>query len=151
MFVLLCMLLLGSSCSFQRVLVVGVQQQQRRLNASRRSRRSRRSCPNGTGAATSWLGGRRTSSNHQFPWTTRNSKPSVGLLFLPCVRLEEFEILDDCGIADSFEQTVLRPGQRAQARFEFLQGPQYVRSGMRVIIRDGHVRGVGIIAEVHTA
>ena len=78
MFVLLCMLLLGSSCSFQRVLVVGVQQQQRRLNASRRSRRS---CPNGTGAATSWLGGRRTSSNHQFPWTTRNSKPSVGLLF----------------------------------------------------------------------
>ena len=66
-------------------------------------------------------------------------------------RLEEFEILDDCGIADSFEQTVLRPGQRAQARFEFLQGPQYVRSGMRVIIRDGHVRGVGIIAEVHTA
>ena len=39
-------------------------------------------------------------------------------------RLEDFEIVDDCGMMESFDKSVLRPGQRAIARFKFLQGPQ---------------------------
>jgi len=46
---------------------------------------------------------------------------------------------------------VLRPGQRATARFEFISGPQYIRTGMRVILRDGHVRGIGLIKKIHTS
>ena len=43
------------------------------------------------------------------------------------------------------DDNVLRPGQRAIATFAFSAGPQYVRSGMRIIFRDGHIRGFGII------
>ena len=51
--------------------------------------------------------------------------------------------------ASKTQPTVLRPGQRARAVFSFLQGPQYIRKGMRVILREGHVRGIGILKEVH--
>lgn len=44
---------------------------------------------------------------------------------------------------------VLRPGSRAKVRFEFSQRPEYVRPGMRMLFRDGRVRGVGIVTEVH--
>lgn len=74
-------------------------------------------------------------------------------------RLDDFEVIDNRGIVDqplsSSDQkrqarqgTVLRPGQRAKAKFSFMQGPQYVRTGMRVILREGLVRGIGIIKEV---
>jgi len=43
---------------------------------------------------------------------------------------------------------VLRPGSRAKVRFEFAQRPEYVRPGMRMLFRDGRVRGVGIITGV---
>lgn len=49
---------------------------------------------------------------------------------------------------------VLRPGSRAKVRFEFAQRPEYIRPGMRMLFRDGRVRGVGIITsipEVQTA
>lgn len=43
---------------------------------------------------------------------------------------------------------VLRPGSRAKVRFEFAQRPEYIRPGMRMLFRDGRVRGVGIITSV---
>eukprot|EP00934_Nitzschia_sp_Nitz4_P001345 Nitzschia sp. Nitz4//scaffold1_size375055//299068//301362//NITZ4_000317-RA/size375055-augustus-gene-0.691-mRNA-1//1//CDS//3329541168//1345//frame0 len=43
---------------------------------------------------------------------------------------------------------VLRPGCRAKVRFEFAQRPEYVRPGMRMLFRDGRVRGVGLITGV---
>lgn len=52
------------------------------------------------------------------------------------------------------EGIVLRPGSRAKVRFEFAQRPEYVRPGMRMLFRDGRVRGVGIITgipETHIA
>jgi len=42
----------------------------------------------------------------------------------------------------------LRPGSRAKVRFEFAQRPEYIRAGMRMLFRDGRVRGVGIITGV---
>ena len=43
---------------------------------------------------------------------------------------------------------VLRPGSRAKVRFEFAKRPEYIRPGMRMLFRDGRVRGVGIITAV---
>ena len=48
----------------------------------------------------------------------------------------------------SEDSVVLRPGSRAKVRFEFAQRPEYVRPGMRMLFRDGRVRGVGIITSV---
>jgi len=43
---------------------------------------------------------------------------------------------------------VLRPGSRAKVRFQFAQRPEYVRPGMRILFRDGRVRGVGLVTGV---
>lgn len=50
--------------------------------------------------------------------------------------------------ADEEDGIVLRPGSRAKVRFEFAQRPEYIRPGMRMLFRDGRVRGVGIITDV---
>ena len=42
-------------------------------------------------------------------------------------------------------ERVIRPGESAKVTFQFLKGAQYVRSGMRVILREGHVRGYGVV------
>mmetsp|Transcript_17913 Transcript_17913/g.25265 ORF Transcript_17913/g.25265 Transcript_17913/m.25265 type:complete len:693 (-) Transcript_17913:1582-3660(-) len=49
---------------------------------------------------------------------------------------------------DDEDGIVLRPGSRAKVRFEFAQRPEYVRPGMRMLFRDGRVRGVGLITGV---
>jgi small GTP-binding protein len=46
------------------------------------------------------------------------------------------------------EGIVLRPGCRAKVRFEFAKRPEYIRPGMRMLFRDGRVRGVGIITGI---
>jgi elongation factor 1-alpha len=50
---------------------------------------------------------------------------------------------DDC--------IVLRPGSRAKVTFEFAKRPEYIRPGMRMLFRDGRVRGVGIITSIPAA
>lgn len=45
---------------------------------------------------------------------------------------------------------VLRPGCRAKVQFEFAKRPEYIRPGMRMLFRDGRVRGVGIVTGIHT-
>lgn len=47
-------------------------------------------------------------------------------------------------------EIVLRPGSRAKVRFEFAQRPEYVRPGMRMLFRDGRVRGVGLVTAIPT-
>lgn len=51
-------------------------------------------------------------------------------------------------IDDDDDGIVLRPGSRAKVRFEFAKRPEYIRPGMRMLFRDGRVRGVGIITAV---
>lgn len=47
-------------------------------------------------------------------------------------------------------EIVLRPGSRAKVRFEFVKRPEYVRPGMRMLFRDGRVRGVGLVTGIPT-
>ena len=49
---------------------------------------------------------------------------------------------------DEEDGIVLRPGSRAKVRFQFAQRPEYIRPGMRMLFRDGRVRGVGIVTDV---
>jgi GTPase len=60
------------------------------------------------------------------------------------VMLTSIETFDPGSIYSSSE-LVLRPGCRARVTFTFSQGPAYVRKGMRIILRDGHVRGIGVV------
>jgi GTPase len=62
------------------------------------------------------------------------------------VQLTSIETLDPGSIYSSSE-VVLRPGCRARVTFTFSQGPVYVRKGMRIILRDGHIRGIGVVLE----
>lgn len=49
---------------------------------------------------------------------------------------------------DDDDGIILRPGSRAKVRFVFAQRPEYVRPGMRMLFRDGRVRGVGLVTGV---
>mmetsp|Transcript_13871 Transcript_13871/g.16848 ORF Transcript_13871/g.16848 Transcript_13871/m.16848 type:complete len:729 (+) Transcript_13871:221-2407(+) len=51
---------------------------------------------------------------------------------------------------DDDDGIVLRPGSRAKVHFEFAQRPEYIRPGMRMLFRDGRVRGVGIITGIQS-
>lgn len=62
---------------------------------------------------------------------------------LPTSHSAGFEAEENGGI-------VLRPGSRAKVRFEFAKRPEYIRPGMRMLFRDGRVRGVGIITNIHS-
>jgi GTPase len=46
---------------------------------------------------------------------------------------------------DNDSRTVIRPGDRATMTFELNRRSAYVRPGMRIIMRDGHVRGYGVV------
>jgi GTPase len=51
----------------------------------------------------------------------------------------------DPGSIYSSSELVLRPGCRARVTFTFSQGSAYIRKVMRIILRDGHVRGIGVV------
>ena len=51
------------------------------------------------------------------------------------------------GGADTSEVTI-RQGGKATMNFEFARRAGYVRKGMKIIMRDGHVRGIGIVVDV---
>lgn len=42
---------------------------------------------------------------------------------------------------------VMRPGDQARVTFQTVGGAVYIRKGMRILLRDGHVRAVGVIVE----
>lgn len=58
------------------------------------------------------------------------------------VRLLKTDHIDSDGSPVS--STVIRPGQRVSATFDFIY-PEYVRKGMRVILCDGEVLGIGFV------
>lgn len=61
------------------------------------------------------------------------------------VRLTSIEAFDASATYNASEM-VLRPGCRAVVTFTFLHG-EYVRKGMRLILRDGHIRGIGVVQD----
>ena len=48
----------------------------------------------------------------------------------------------------ALEKPILRTGDRSVVRLRFKQRPEYVRPGLRLIFREGHTKGQGIIKKV---
>eukprot|EP01120_Amphizonella_sp_Union-15-10_P008282 TRINITY_DN294_c0_g1_i1.p1 TRINITY_DN294_c0_g1~~TRINITY_DN294_c0_g1_i1.p1 ORF type:complete len:644 (-),score=144.22 TRINITY_DN294_c0_g1_i1:45-1907(-) len=48
-----------------------------------------------------------------------------------------------------FDKDVLRTGDRATVKFRFLYFPEFVKTGMRIIFREGRCKGIGIITAVN--
>lgn len=70
----------------------------------------------------------------------------------PTCRLMDFQTMDGCSNENKNEgadsKIVLRPGEMARAKFGITDGAYHLRPGMRVVLRDGGIRGVGKIVEV---
>jgi elongation factor 1-alpha len=49
------------------------------------------------------------------------------------------------------DEQVIRPGDRATITFDFPRRLAYIRKGMRLIMRDGFVRGLGVVTETQEA
>ena len=66
------------------------------------------------------------------------------------VKIQNIELLENGLNKDPFvteDEVVVRPGDRAKITFRFIHRKEYIRPGMRILFRDGHVRGVGVITE----
>ena len=68
-------------------------------------------------------------------------------------RIEKIEKVEDAMNSIGYdgsdaEGIVIRPGDHARIRFRFLNRSEFIRKGMKVLFRDGHVRGCGIINDV---
>mmetsp|Transcript_22494 Transcript_22494/g.63741 ORF Transcript_22494/g.63741 Transcript_22494/m.63741 type:complete len:294 (-) Transcript_22494:25-906(-) len=59
-------------------------------------------------------------------------------------------VVDIVKHGDSTSSTEIRQGGRATITFEFSQRPCFVRKGMKIILRDGHARGFGVILSVQS-
>jgi len=87
----------------------------------------------------------------------KNYETMVHILHMKQIaRVENVEVLEDTnGYStrgdDSGGGPVVRPGCKARITFRFLKRKEFMRTGMRVIIRDGYVRGCGVITKVVTA
>ena len=46
------------------------------------------------------------------------------------------------------EREVLRTGDRAIVRFKFMYHPEYLKVGLRLVIREGQCKGIGILSKI---
>lgn len=51
-------------------------------------------------------------------------------------------------IVEILEKEVLRTGDRAKVRFQFMFRPEFLKVGMRLIFREGRCKGIGVISSV---
>lgn len=86
---------------------------------------------------------------------THNYETMVHVLHIKqCARVEHVELLDGNTNRSFFQDGeesfagIARPGDRALITFRFKQQKEYLRPGMRVAFRDGHLRGCGVITKV---
>ena len=47
------------------------------------------------------------------------------------------------------DKDLLRSGDRAKARFKFMNRPEYIKTGNQLIFREGKTKGIGTIVEIH--
>eukprot|EP01128_Nolandella_sp_AFSM9_P003498 TRINITY_DN1503_c0_g1_i1.p1 TRINITY_DN1503_c0_g1~~TRINITY_DN1503_c0_g1_i1.p1 ORF type:complete len:207 (-),score=20.62 TRINITY_DN1503_c0_g1_i1:49-669(-) len=46
------------------------------------------------------------------------------------------------------DRELLRTGDRATVTFRFMYSPEYLKAGMRLVIREGQCKGIGILSQV---
>ena len=45
-------------------------------------------------------------------------------------------------------ENILRTGDKAIINFKFLHKPEYIKPNFKIIFRENHIRGIGIITEI---
>jgi len=63
------------------------------------------------------------------------------------VRMIQILKINDKDVKD-LENKILRTGDKAQIQLEFIHKPEYIKTGMRLIFREGKVKAVGKIIEI---
>jgi elongation factor 1-alpha len=67
-------------------------------------------------------------------------------------QIENIEMKEDVmvpgSMLDENDDVVVRPGNRAKITFRFLKRKEFIRTGMRVLFRDGSARAFGVITAV---
>jgi len=53
-------------------------------------------------------------------------------------------------IMEIYEKDVLRTGESARVKFQFMYRPEYLKVGMRMVLREAHCKGIGIITAVQS-
>jgi GTPase len=48
----------------------------------------------------------------------------------------------------NMDKSILRTGDRAIVRFRFMQSPEYVKLGSKVLFREGRTKGLGKIVGI---
>ena len=46
------------------------------------------------------------------------------------------------------ENPTLRAGDKALVKFEFVYRPEYIRPNMKLIFREGRIRGIGLVTKI---
>ena len=52
-------------------------------------------------------------------------------------------------VSEDINNPILRAGDKALVRMRFIYRPEYIRPDMKLIFREGRIRGVGIITKVY--
>jgi len=63
------------------------------------------------------------------------------------VKIENINLIDSDVNKSTLDDAsvIVRPGNRVKITFRFIKRPEFIRTGMKILFRDGHIRGVGII------
>jgi GTPase len=56
-------------------------------------------------------------------------------------------IAQTCAIID-VDRPYIRTGDKANVAFQFIQRPEYIRPGERILFREGRTKGLGIVTSV---
>ena len=82
-------------------------------------------------------------ASNQHTTIKKNYEPHLHILMInQSAVIESFEILSNHTSVE-----FIKPGDTSIINFRFSFRPEYIRKGMRLVFRDGNVKGVGSILE----
>ncbi|ORZ30810.1 P-loop containing nucleoside triphosphate hydrolase protein, partial [Catenaria anguillulae PL171] len=89
------------------------------------------------------------------PFASREFEAECLILFHSTTINTKYQAMLHCGnvrqtasLVD-MDRGVLRSGDRARVRFRFLQYPEYIKPGARVLFREGRTKGIGKVTRVY--
>ena len=89
------------------------------------------------------------------PLSIKKFRAEVSILHHPTTIRVNYQPVVHCGgISQSakiceIDKEYLRTGDKAKIRFKFMNRPEYIVTGTRLMFREGETKGVGKIVEVH--
>ncbi|KAI7872513.1 P-loop containing nucleoside triphosphate hydrolase protein [Spinellus fusiger] len=88
------------------------------------------------------------------PKVSRRFEAEIVVLYHSTTIRQQYQAMVHCGAVRqtasivSMEQQVLRTGDRAVVKFEFVKNPEYLAKGARLIFREGRTKGIGQVTRL---